>query len=132
MQMTHEGGFLPLESHDGKSLYYQKKLGDESEVWKVPVVGGEESKVLGPVGDFQFAVVVDGIYFIEPGPPGYAGWTKGNSLRFYSFTTGNAEKVFDIKYRPEIGLTVSPDGRYVLFSQRDPFGLDLMLVENFR
>lgn len=132
LQMTHEGGFLPLESHDGKSLYYQKKVGDESEVWKVPVVGGEESKVLGPVGDFQFAVVVDGIYFIEPGPPGYAGWTKGNSLRFYSFTTGNAEKVFDIKYRPEIGLTVSPDGRYVLFSQRDPFGLDLMLVENFR
>ena len=131
LQVTHEGGFIPFESPDGKVVYYQKTQGD-SEVWRVPVAGGEETRVLGPVGSFQFAVAADGIYFIEPGPPGYAGWIKGNSLKFYSFTKGTAEKVFDIKYWPVIGLSVSPDGRYVLFSQRDPFGLDLMLVENFR
>ena len=80
----------------------------------------------------MFAVVQDGIYFIEPGPPGYAGWIKGNSLNFFSFTKGTAEKVSEIKYWPVEGLSVSPDGRYVLFSQIDPFVQDLMLVENFR
>ena len=53
-------------------------------------------------------------------------------MKFFSFAKGTAEKVFDIKDYPEIGLSVSPDGRYVLFSQYDPFLCDLMLVENFR
>ena len=131
VQVTHKGGSIPFESPDGKVVYYQKIHGD-SEVWKVPAVGGEETRVLGPAGHFQFAVVADGIYFIEPGSPGFAGWIKGNSLKFFSFAKGTAEKVFDIKDLPYIGLSVSPDGRYVLFSQEDPFVCDLMLVENFR
>jgi len=131
VQVTHEGGAIPFESLDGKKLYYQKKLAP-SDVWQVPVAGGEETRVLGPAGHLQFAVVADGIYFIEPGPPGYAGWINGNSLKFFNFAKGATEKVFDIKYLPQIGLSVSPDGRYILFSQTDPFVCDLMLVENFR
>ena len=88
--------------------------------------------MLGPAGHSQFAVVAGGIYFIEPGPPRNAEWIKRNSLKFFSFAKGTAEKVFDIKDFPEIGLSVSPDGRYVLFTQYDPFVCDLMLVENFR
>jgi hypothetical protein len=129
--MTHEGGFRPFESSDGKEVYYQKIHGD-SDVWKVPVAGGEETRLLGPVGHLEFAVVADGIYFIEPGPRGYAGWIKGNSVKFFSFAKGTAEKFLDIKYSPEPGLSVSPDGSHVLFSQSDPFVLDLMLVDNFR
>jgi hypothetical protein len=53
-------------------------------------------------------------------------------LKFFSLDKVTAEKVFDIKYLPQVGLSLSPDGRYVLFSQVDPFGVDLMLVENFR
>jgi hypothetical protein len=58
-------------------------------VWKVPVAGGEETKVLGLAGGFQFAVVADGIYFIEPGSSGSAGWIKGK-LKFFSFAKGAA------------------------------------------
>ena len=130
MQVTHEGGSIPFESPDGKVVYYQKTIGD-SDVWKIPTAGGGETRVLGPAGESAFAVVADGIYFIEPGPPGYAGWIKGNSLKFFSFAKGTAEKVFDIKYWAQIGVSLSPDGRYVLFSQMDPFVQDLMLVENF-
>jgi hypothetical protein len=32
----------------------------------------------------------------------------------------------------DLGLSVSPDGRYLLFSKLDYSGGDLMLVENFR
>jgi Tol biopolymer transport system component len=131
MQMTQKGGFVPFESSDGKEVYYQK-IDGHSDVWKVPVAGGEETRVFGPAGFFQFAVVAGGIYFIEPGPPRYAEWIKGNSLKFFSFAKGTAEKVFDIKDFPRTGLSVSPDGRYVLLPQVDPFVGDLMLVENFR
>ena len=131
MQMTQKGGVVPFESSDGKEVYYGKAFG-VSDVWKVSVAGGEETRVLGPADSFHFAVVASGIYFIEPGPPRYAEWIKGNSLKFFSFAKGTAEKVFDIKYSPEMGLSVSPDGRYVLFSQFDGWVCDLMLVENFR
>jgi Tol biopolymer transport system component len=130
VQVTHQGGAIPFESADGKVVYYQKTLGD-SDVWQIAVTGGEEKRVIGPAGQTQFAVVAEGIYFIEPRAPGYSGWIKGNSLKFFRFAKGTAEKVFDIKYWPQIGLSVAPDGRYVLFSQMDPFVQDLMLVENF-
>jgi len=66
--------------------YYAKTLG-ETEVWKVPVAGGDETKVLGPVVSDEFAVVANGIYFIESGSREYVGSEK-KSLKFFSFTTG--------------------------------------------
>ena len=127
MQVTRQGGDIPFESLDGKVVYYRK----DPDVWKVPVAGGEESRVLGPIAG-PFAVRADGIYFNGPGTPRFAGLIKGKTLKFFSFAKGTAEKVFDIRYLPAWGLSVSPDGRYVLFPQRDPIGQDLMLVENFR
>ena len=32
----------------------------------------------------------------------------------------------------DLGLAVSPDGKYLLFTKIDYLGADLMLVENFR
>jgi hypothetical protein len=99
-------------------------------VWKVPVSGGDETRVLGPIWFFHFAVVADGIYFIEIGTHVYVG-SRGNSLKFYRFATGSTEKVADIKLNPDTGLSISPDGRYALMTLVDPEVCDLMLVENF-
>ena len=32
----------------------------------------------------------------------------------------------------DLGLALSPDGRYLLYTQVDYMGQDLMLVENFK
>ena len=128
--MTHNGGLIPFESADGKVIYYAKAPG-ETEVWKVPVLGGSETRVLGPVSIFEFAIVANGVYFIEIGTRVYVG-SRGNSLKFFNFTTGLTEKVADVKLNPDGGLSISPDGRYALMTLIDPFVCDLKLVENFR
>jgi Tol biopolymer transport system component len=130
-QITHEGGIMPFESVDGEVIYYLKQISETMfEVWKVPVSGGDETRVDGPVDAFQFAVVVDGIYFGQAGTRVFVG-SRGNSLKFFSFARGTTEKVCDIKYSLENGLSVSPDGRYALMTLIDPEVCDLMLVENF-
>ena len=129
VQVTRQGGeFFPLESVDGRVLYYYKDHG----IWKVPVTGGEETRVVGANGGNEtYAVTSAGIYFIEIGTRLYAG-SRGSSLKFFSFAKGTIEKVADIKLQPGTGLSISPDGRYAVFEQVDPFVCDLMLVENFR
>jgi hypothetical protein len=55
-------------------------------------------------------------------------------LAFYSFATKKSFRVADVKPGTSsgTGLSVSPDGRYLLYTQCDEETDDLMLVENFR
>jgi Tol biopolymer transport system component/predicted Ser/Thr protein kinase len=124
-QLTRNGGFSPFESTDGRLIYYQKTQGPRSAIWKVPVEGGEEAKVIESVGFRQFAVVAGGIYCIRTD-------ALGQRLEFFDFATRATEDLANLGSPTSLGLTVSPDGRYVLYTQGDQVGSDLMLVENFR
>jgi hypothetical protein len=93
----------------------------------MPMSGGEESQVLPSVAWRAFSLVNEGMYFIpEPGADGKS------SIQFLSFATAKVKTVAPISGWPGTGLSVSPDGRSILFSQFDEGGSDLMLVENFR
>ena len=124
VQVTRNGGFSPFESTDGRVIYFQKTQG-LSDIWKVPVEGGEETKVVESVGHRQFAVVAGGIYCIRID-------ASGRRLQFFDFATGTAKDLTNLGSPTNMGLTVSPDRRYVLYTQDDQVGSDLMLVENFR
>jgi len=125
-QVTRNGGFVPLESSDGKFVYYTKDHAD-STVWRVPSQGGEETQVLGPVLFRNFTVVPDGIYFIsQPDPSGT------HVIRFLSIATGKIESLASIPDPVRNYISVSPDGRWILYPKLDLEGSDLMLVENFR
>jgi serine/threonine protein kinase len=127
VQVTRNGGETAIESPDGKFIYYTKEFARSSGLWKMPVSGGEEVQVLPSVFSRGFTLVNDGIYFIpEPGADG-----KG-SLQFLSLGTGKVTTVAPMSGGPFEGLSVSPDSRFLLFSQFDEAGSDLMLVENFR
>jgi Tol biopolymer transport system component len=129
VRVTRKGGNLGLESPDGKSVYYAK-FPQPLSLWKVPVDDGEETRVLESLADSStFAVADDGIYFIPRlSPP--------TSLQLFSFGTGKIKQIATIEKPVSNGLSVSagPDGRsrWILYTQVDQEGSDLMLVENFR
>lgn len=52
--------------------------------------------------------------------------------RFLSFVTGESKTILTIQKPTALGLSVSPDEHWLLYSQVDQGGSDLMLAENFR
>jgi Tol biopolymer transport system component len=126
VQVTRNGGETAFESPDGKSIYYTKGFWGSTGLWNMPLSGGEESQVLPSVVNRSFFPGNDGIYFI-PGP----GADGKHAIQFLSYATGRVRTVAAMSGPPQEGLSVSPDGRSLLFSQLDESGSDLMLVENF-
>ena len=126
VQVTRNGGTVAFESVDGAFIYYNKET-EPTGLWRMPVGGGAETEVLKFVVDYAFAVANKGIYFEQPHRD------RGTSFQFLSFVTGKVTTIGTIR-RPvaDLGLSVSPDERYILYTQGDQTGSDLMLVENFR
>jgi Tol biopolymer transport system component len=131
-QITDRGGFLALESPDGKTLYYTKaaptnSLSAGSEpLFARPLSGGAERQVLGSVVRQAFDVIQGGLYYLS-------GLDESGacSLELFDLATGRTRVISKIE-RAGPGLSVSPDGRTVLFTAFKPFNNDLMLIENFR
>ena len=115
-----------FESSDGKAIYYMKGpfMGG---LWKMTLRSDEEKQVLRSIFMRAFSLAKEGVYFIpEPGAD------HKSSIQFLSFATAKVKTVALMSAPPNEGLSVLPDGRSILFSQRDEAGSDLMLVENFR
>ena len=128
VQLTRKGAAIGMtvESSDGRFVFYSKYAeGEICTLWKVGVKGGDETQVLQSVWRCNFAVVEQGIYFIPGAMP--------SSVELLSFATGKSARIADIRQEAGWGLSVSPDGRSLLYTAFEPgSGSDLMLVENFR
>lgn len=132
VQVTKDGGFMGCESVDGKFIYYLKDRGIPG-IWRAPVEGGEEVLVLthhmegiNPHLGRAWTVVENGIYFASAEDPAKP------LIQFYNFSTRKVTRVATLArpFRPV--LSVSPDGRWLLYTQVDQSGSDIMLMENFR
>ncbi|HUK74027.1 MAG TPA: hypothetical protein VLV47_00970, partial [Candidatus Bathyarchaeia archaeon] len=128
VQVTKSGGEEAFESTDGKYVYWAKL--DLPGIWRVPVAGGEETQVLGLSTESLWALTGQGICFFDLNNP------AGPALKLYSFTTGKTTLLRQLPKNTSIdtqstALSVSPDGRWILYTQYDQSGSNLMLVENF-
>jgi Tol biopolymer transport system component len=121
------GGGPARESPDGRMLFYQKDHEEVTSLWKVPVEGGEETQVLESVCCLNFAVVDEGIYFINESRGG-----DNPSIEYLNFATRKIETIATLGNAAAYGFSVSPDGRSLLYSQYQPWESDLWMVENFR
>jgi len=122
-------GISPQESFDGKTVYFaslqqeltlkkvalQAQPGAESEVDGLPHVSGSSLWALSP----------GGIYFVAAAAP--------KSLRYFDFAIGQIRPIFEMDNDFGGTLSVSPDGRWILYSQAQAgeVNSDIMLVDNF-
>jgi Tol biopolymer transport system component len=127
--ITKERAFRPEESLDGKVVFYGK-LGTNG-LWSVPADGGEERQVLDSVMGRNWTVTPKGIYYFDSGgSPGTPG-----AVKFYNLKTGAVNAVGAVESTVSTdfsGMSVSPDGRWLLYSHVASTGSDLMLLDGFR
>jgi Tol biopolymer transport system component len=128
-QITRNGAFRPEESPDGRLLYYGK-FGFHG-LWSTPVGGGEERRLLDSITEANWTVTSKGIYYFDfavaPNAP--------KLVKFYSFKTENVNQVGTVEptVSPDFaGISVSEDGRWLLYSYIAITTADLMLVDHFR
>lgn len=129
IQLTRQGGVAPSESAHGAFVYYMKAhSGGKYELWRIPSTGGEEVQIIGArLGLQKFALVKDGVYFVE------GNWRDSVcALQFHRFSTGRTERAGVIHRRLDTGLGVWPTDhpRWLYYSGFEEATGDLMLAES--
>ena len=117
---------IPIESWDEKTVYYAQG-GSELAIWKIPAEGGAAEPVTdGLANDAAFAVAKEGIYYKTSSerPPGQV-------IQFLSFSTGQIRPVVVTDEEIGMGLSLSPDERFLIFALREQPGSDLNLIKDF-
>ena len=130
-QVTHDGGYMSRESPDGKWLYFSK-YGTE-EILRMPISGisGAES-VVGPPYHPQpggWALTQSELLFIDRTTLEHSA-----VIRAYNPSTKAMRSIVSLDEifvdRNDFGLSVSPDGKWLLYSQLDRSGSNVMLAES--
>jgi Tol biopolymer transport system component len=138
VRVTTGGGFAPAESPDGRYVYYSKGR-TEAGVWRVPVDGGQEAPVLpAPPHGFwgYWTMAGDGIYFLDFRRDNLTllNVVSTASVNFLEFATGVISRVAvikDFRTTPYAGISVSPDRRWLLYTQLHRPVSNIMLVEDY-
>jgi Tol biopolymer transport system component len=124
--VTHGGGNHGMPSTDGKWLYYSR----DGALWRVPVEGGPETKLLGGIPAGYATVAGDSVFYL-----GREG--ERSSVFEYHPLTGRSEVVYRSPFAFEPTYPVSAIGvslatREVFVTHRVRLESDLVLVDNFR
>jgi Tol biopolymer transport system component len=127
-QVTQKGGREAFESIDGRYLYYAKAT--QPGIWKAPVGGGEEARVCEHVSFGNWTLGQQGVYVVRTN-------TAVPEMYFLDFATGRERRIAEFsnqmrwsRYGPNLSL--SPDGRWLLYGLPDLVESDIRMVENFR
>ncbi len=124
------GDFYFQESWDARYVYYSNAAAGE--IWRVPVEGGEDTPVLQGLGRLRgWTLSRAGIYYATSRSPSVA--SNEYAIHFLDFQSGSTETLFR-KEGPfdHFSLAVSPDEKWILYSEQPAAQSELMLVENFR
>lgn len=145
VQITHSGGTDPVESCDGKTVYYVTD-NHNGRLYASPIAGGPERSLGLQVIGSAFEVMPDGIYFISPagiyknssgiGLLDFRNWVRDagadREIRFYDFATHRSRLIQALGHvNTFYRLAVSPDRKTFLYSVWQENGRNLMLVQNF-
>jgi Tol biopolymer transport system component/DNA-binding winged helix-turn-helix (wHTH) protein len=124
-RVTRGGGRFGIESADGKDLYYTL---DEvnSVLHRLSLAtGAEQSLVSNVITVPGFAVTTMGIYYLTAIDTGGAG------LSYFDFASQSSLRLTSLEKPVGNGFSISPDGKRILFTQRESEVSNLMLLPNF-
>jgi hypothetical protein len=126
--VTRHGGREAFESPDGKFVYYSKGF-EVYGLWRVPVEGGAEVKVVDHVTQGYWAMFDQGIYFVNPQVRPHP------AIEYFNFASGRTTHIATVENAllwtgPSMATT--SDGRWILYVQVDKVESDIMLVKNFK
>ena len=114
----------------GDRLIFNVKQSAGVELWSKLVEGGSEAPLRNMPRLTYFdawTATSTGIYYSD---------SASAAIRFYDFTRQTTSQVAKLKQAPTpaggLGWSVSPDGRWLLYTQTDDEQSDIMLVEPFQ
>jgi Tol biopolymer transport system component/DNA-binding winged helix-turn-helix (wHTH) protein len=126
--LSADTGSFPFESYDGESVFFftppdSRNLHMVSVKQPHTVLAVKDMPALASRG---FSAVPGGIYFVPA--------SARKSIQYFDFATRQVRKIFDFDKENFAGLSVSPDGHWILYTQVTGAELnsDIMLVEHFR
>jgi Tol biopolymer transport system component len=124
VQVTQNTGGAAFESTDGKYLYTTTTGNDGGPLFRMAAAGGPEVEVAPKVLWWpDFSVTAKGVYFLP----------DAKTLQLLDAATGRITTVAKAEKGFGTGtFSVSPDDVYMVFSEGESGGSDIMLVENFR
>lgn len=139
VQITTSGGLISQESVDGRYLYFMKESG--TSIWRMPLTSEagrppvEEELVQGKTLDIPpegpWAVAGDELFFLSHSLEKHAA-----AIYSYSATTQKTRLIFTLPYvllqRYDLSLSVSADKRWILYSQLDRSGSNVMTASTTR
>ena len=119
-------GFSPQESFDGKTVYFASHEGNLTQE-NGPVgaarYGIRSGWIASPARLQPLDPLTRRIYFVPAEAP--------RSVRYFDLASKQTRQIFEADKNFARGLSVSPDGRWILYSQED-VNSDIMLVDHFR
>ena len=125
MRITRNGGWVSRESKDGQWLYYTK-FGMGPGVFRMKLPAGEEEKVIEADPESAWALENDALYFADAGFDGYRKWDPATRKVSVAVKTGFRP------FRGPGGLSVSPDGEWLLIWKVDANISEILMLEGVR
>ncbi|HTS60590.1 MAG TPA: protein kinase [Candidatus Acidoferrales bacterium] len=131
-QVTQGGGFTCQYSEDGRYLYYLKTR-NGGEIWRRDMTANLEEPVVPEMKSRNWKVLRDGIYLLDSQANSQLGTAPRIAVaRFYRFATKEIE---DLGFRTPkaiayTGIDISPDGKWLYYSQVDSSASELLVTEN--
>lgn len=130
IRVTQSGGGPAFESDDARFLYFATSYlsGQGSPgLWRIPANGGKEERVLENVRFLERTLTGRSICYIN------LRTGLGPAIETFDIATGKVTRLAVLEHIPSSWrLSVSPDGRWILYDVAESAGSDIMLVENFR
>jgi Tol biopolymer transport system component len=131
VQVTRGGGYMSRESPDRKWLYFSKP--DVEAIFRMPLSSVSDAElVIGPPYRVQpggWALTRNEVIFIDR-----ANRDQPPVIRAYNPATKAIRSILSLNEifadRADIGLSVSPDEKWILYSQLDRSGSNVMLAES--